>query len=241
MKCLPILSLLLVLLSVSVNKVGAQPSSYSDSIAASNTRTLFQQRMGQMTRLYSGVENFAYPASIQGNPYFINEKLVQGTVVYEGRKYENIPMLYDVVKDLLIVSYFGSPFNVSLVNDKLNSFNLSGHQFIHIAAKDSIEGLREHNYEELYKGSWSVLALHLGLAKDVIKDSKIVLNVEKRDLYYFVKARQAYPVNNQRAALKLLKDQGEIRAFLRKNKLKFRKNKEAVLVNIASYWDRNTR
>ena len=91
------------------------------SIAEKNIETYFNKAIGSQSRLYNGFSYVGYRSNIDGSPYFLEEKLLKnGTVVYNGFKYENVPLLYDVYKDVLVSNNYESSLQFSLISEKVS-------------------------------------------------------------------------------------------------------------------------
>lgn len=196
--------------------------------------------MSGQLRLYNGIEYIGYPTGTLGNPYYLNDSLTLGSVTYDGIKYDSVPLIYDMVKDVLVIKYAGTPFRIRLVNSKLSSFDVSGHHFVRIE-KNSIPGLKAASYDELYNGSCRLLALRSALTPTVIIEKKAVIRIDPKEYYFIVMDSITYPVSSARVALRIVKDNGEIRTYLKKNKLRYRKQKDLVLTTIVSYHDKISR
>lgn len=230
------LSLFILLFGTGI--LHGQDPNLTDSIAIKNTFSIFRQGIAVQLRLYNGIEEREYTSELIGSPYYLNDSLTSGSVTYDGIKYNNVFLMYDMLKESVIIKYFDTPFRIRLLNDKLNSFNLSGHQFVRITPKDNIRDIKEGNYDQLYKGSFRLLAHRSALAQEVISDNKVQTRINRGVQYFIIKDNAAYLINNSRYALKIVQDNGVIKSYLKKNKLKYKKNKEEVLLKIVSYRDK---
>lgn len=219
----------------------AQNLSITDSMAINNILQIFKEKIAGQLRLYNGIEDSGYPLNIIGNPYYLNDSLILGSVDYDGNRYHNVPLMYDMVKDAVVIKYFNTPFNIRLLNSKLTSFDLSGHHFVVIDSIMAIGNLKHGIYDQLYDGTYQLYVRRSALTQQVISNSKVVVRINRAVQYYIVKDQVAYAVNNMRSALRLVEDAGVIKSHLKKNKLKYRKAKEAVLKEIVSYHDNISR
>lgn len=228
--------LCLLIAFIGVDSVFSQ-NNIPDSSAKARAISRFREKMGAQLKLFNGTEHLGYPRDMIGNPYYLNTSLVNGTVVYAGIMYNDVPLMYDMVSDHLIIKYYNTPFNIALSNVKLNSFDFSGHHFVRVVPADSISGLAEGNYDQLYHGRYSLLARRQAFQKDVIVGQKAFSSVSPKIFYFIIKDSVAHPVSNVRSALKIVEDKGEVKAYLRKSGLKRRADKEVLLKRIVSYYD----
>ncbi len=57
-----------------------------------------------------------------------------GTVVYDELDFANVRMLYDIVKDQVIVLHYNGFTMIGLVSEKVKKFSLYNHHFIRLIA-----------------------------------------------------------------------------------------------------------
>lgn len=212
-----------------------------DSVAINNTYQFFNREMAGQLRLYNGIEDLGYPPNIIGSPYYLNDSLTLGSVIYDGIRYNSVPLMYDMVKDVVVVKYFDTPFNIRLLNSKLTSFDLLGHHFVVIGSDGANADLNPGIYDQLYNGTCQLYAHRSALTQQVISDNKGTIRINQAVQYYIVRDKIAYPVNSMKSALRLIKDAGRIKSHLKKNRLKYRESKEVVLKEIVSYPDNISR
>jgi hypothetical protein len=98
-------------------------------LATTRTIQAWHDFIGAQAPLYNGIEHIMYPR-MTGHPYFDQEGMQYGSIVYEGILYRNIPMLYDLVRDQPIV-FNREGYMLGLSREKVKEFSLSGHRFIH--------------------------------------------------------------------------------------------------------------
>ena len=147
-------------------------------------------------------------------------------------------MLYDLLKDQVVVQHSNGFSKVGLVSEKVKEFTLLNHHFIRLEG-DSLSGspIIAGFYDELYTGKLSVLAKRIKFIDEQIKD---VLEREfLQHNYFFIKKEgMYYAVKNYKGLLSVLKDKGQdVKQYLRKNRIKFRKGPENAIVNATAYYD----
>src|ERR1700712_2765776 len=79
-------------------------STYSQNVIAQTTAT-YNKAIGQQSRLFSGSEYLPYERSLKGNAlYPLDAKSWEsGSVTYDGITYNNIPMMYDIYRAMVVV------------------------------------------------------------------------------------------------------------------------------------------
>src|SRR5450631_1679752 len=111
-----------------LNKTTAQTSSLQ-SIPDSfiNVKEFFQNEIKEDAHLYTGKEFIKYSVNIKGHPFFETDQMQNGTIFYDGTLYENVPLLYDIVGQEVVINRFDSGEGIRLLNEKIKYFTFDGH------------------------------------------------------------------------------------------------------------------
>src|SRR3982751_1819689 len=78
----------------------------------------------KQSRLYNGIEHLGYSARIKGHAYFLQRELQTGTLIYDELEFTNVPMLYDLLKDQVVILHFNHFTKIGLVSEKVKAFTL---------------------------------------------------------------------------------------------------------------------
>jgi hypothetical protein len=161
-----------------------------------------------------------------------------GAVLYDGVLYENVPLRYDMVNDVLLVKYLKDNNTIQLIKDKVDYFSILAHEFINLNEENFTNGSAGF-YELIYRDKKTTV-----LAR---RNKKLMLssNPEDKssafmqyDQYFIYKDGKYGSVNSESELVDAFKDQSrEIRKFIRNEKLKFKKNREQVIVNTATFYN----
>lgn len=208
-------------------------------IAISNIVKTYTDFLSEQSSLYNGQQYTGYDKAFQtGQPFFFNPDYHTASIYYDQLWYHDISIKYDLVKNLVVIKGPAGP--QLLFTDKIGSILVEGHHFIQIlsdAAQNDL--IRPGLYELLFNDKQLVL-LH--------KETKRILDnidaasglrqyIETEDAYYVKNRDGFHPVNKESQLLALLADKKtEIRQFLRKSKLNFKKDKQGALLGILSYY-----
>lgn len=227
---------------VFVKMAGAQELA-NDSLTNSLYNTypvkLYFNAVGDNAHIYSGYEYFTPDRNIKGSPYYLSDSPTPSDLIYDDSYYRDIPIMYDVVKDEVVINRLGQNFKISLVNDKLKSFTLRRHEFIRVSG-DSINGtqLPIGFYDRLYNGKTIVLAKRKTRLQETYVYSQINYEYIREDIYYVIVAGQIVQVDSKSSVLKLFNSKkSDIKSFIRKNKLNFKSDFEKTLVAVSAYYD----
>jgi len=192
------------------------------------------------TGLYRGVQYIKYTDKLkEGHPYFEDNRMQKGTVLYNGVLYEDLSLIYDLVKDLLVIS---DPYNtnlVALISGQVDRFTLGSHLFIRLS--DSIHPSAPHNgfYEELYSGRTTLLKKEI---KTIGKEESMEDGIQKRIVsatsWYLKKGGVYYDAGTKKNLLNALKDRKkEAKKFIRDNGLNIQKDPDNSLPQVLAWYD----
>ena len=203
-----------------------------------NAGDVYNPFIEKQSRLYNGIEHMGYSYKIKGHAYFLQKELYKGTVVYDGLTFINVPMLFDLLKGQVIIQHLNGFSKLGLVSEKVKEFSLLDHHFIRLIA-DSLSGspLITGFYDEVYKGRLTVLIKRGKWIEETIKD-ELEREFIQLDLFYIQKGDKYYQVKNKKGLLALLKDRSkEVKQYLRRNMIKYRKGAENAIVKAVVYYD----
>ncbi|MFY0650684.1 MAG: hypothetical protein JXQ96_01560 [Cyclobacteriaceae bacterium] len=171
-------------------------------------------------------------------PYFETKNWRLGALTYMGQKFTNIPMVYDVERDELLVNLnIESDFrnvNLQLTKEYVSSFTLENNHFRYVP--DKIGSYNEGFYEVLF--DTNILTLIKKHDKQLKTDSDLLINIYMEQAKYFLKYQNGYyRISGKTDILKLFRvNRQEIKEFTKMNRYKgFRKNDESDLIKVISY------
>jgi len=222
----------------------APGDSSSQQNAFNNAITLYKTSIGNQSPLYNGKEYYFYDPLIKGTAYFMDIKgFTPGSVNFDRGFYDNVPMLYDLYIDEVVVLLYNNFSKFTLVKQKLKSFDFLGHHFININA-DTINinsGTRSGFYDELYHGKISVLIKRTKNIQNSTGGSGVERYFNAITDLYLKKDNTYYSVTGQSSLINILKNKRkELQQYIKSNQIKFRDNPEQAIVEIATYYDHLT-
>lgn len=128
--------------------------------AGQDDAALYMQQAGGSALLYRGHRAYGYPTPFNGTYFWYGPEYREGSVIYNGKHYDNLLLNVDAVRqDLLVKSRDGKVLNPNYVT----SFMMGGRKFLN---------LRNIYGETAPSGYWEVL--YDGRAK-VLKQVKRIL------------------------------------------------------------------
>jgi len=194
---------------------------------------LYSKSIGGQSHLYNGSAYTEYVSQRDEHPYFIDEWL-EGTVTYDNEYHDNVPVLYDISTDRLIVDNPFSIKKVMLVNEKVAAFTIQNHRFVHLTDTPLPAG----HYEITYGGNIKVYVRHKKTLQSRVVDYSIFNEFEERKLFYIYKDAIFFPVRGKASVYKVLGDKKkELKKFARDNALKFGNDRAGDISRLAQYYD----
>jgi hypothetical protein len=191
--------------------------------------------------LYRGTQYVDYDFTVQrGQPFFGPDNIRIGWVWYGGVRYDSVRMLYDLVKDQLVILDPYNVYKISLYMDLVDSFSLDGQLFMRLGDSLAPAALHSGLWEPVYQSRLVLLKrerkfLHENI---VITPDNVRLFIDGYSSYYLKKDGRYYPVNTKKELFELLRDRrSDIRRLIRKSGLRWRTDKDQLLRLTAAWYD----
>jgi hypothetical protein len=201
--------------------------------AKKNSIALYDKAISAQSHLYNGSAYTEYISQGNEHPYYVDEWL-EGSVTYDGEFHDNVPLLYDISSDRIIVDNPYSIKKVMLVNEKVAAFSIQDHKFVHLVGAAVPPG----HYEIAYDGKTKVYVRHRKTLQAQTVDYSIVNKFEEKKLYYIYKDGIFHSVKGKGSVLKVLEvKKKELKKFIRDNKLLFTNNRARDISRVAQYYD----
>lgn len=243
-----LLSFIVILLCHITKQTQAQTTSTDTSgqhLAMARITDAYNVAIGQQSRLYNGPEYEAYNPTIRGNAYFQDiDKFSPGTVTYDGLFFKDVPIMYDLNKDVVVVLLYNKFSMYTLLNERVERFDLLNHHFINIMS-DSLHtntGIDAGFYDELYHGNIVVLAKYSKSIQTTSVSNTLESYFSSSKNFYLKKGNNYYSISGQGALLDILKDKKkELKQYIKTNKIKYRKAPAEAMVAIAGRYDELSR
>ena len=206
---------------------------------ALNAIGVYYQNLGEESPLYNGSEYIEYAYTLQeGHPFFQVVNFINGNVNVDGMIFHDVPMLYDIVKDQLIIQDFQKVYKINLPADRVRQFFLLGHLFVHLNASDQV---KTGFYDQLYKGKISLFAKREKKILEKYSNIQISKVVISQNVYYIKKDGVYYTIKNKSSLFSALKSKKkEVQQYLKSNDIKFKREPERAMMMAVKYYDQLT-
>ncbi len=206
---------------------------------ASAQQTDFHKALEQQSGIYNGREFEFYHPSIEGSAFFQDATFFNnGSIVYGGFEYHDVPLMYDMHKDLVVGLYHDGYSKYSLISEQVSEFKLLGHHFVRIAKDSTTTAINTGFYDQIYDGKLKVLVKRYRELKEEssIQDLKNIFRANNK--YYIKRDQQYFNVGSKKAFMKLFKERkSQLQRVLKDANVTFRKEPERALVLLATTYD----
>ncbi|HEX8019047.1 hypothetical protein [Mucilaginibacter sp.] len=215
-----------------------------DSTGLSLVVANYNTAIGEQSHLYNGPEYEFYDPTIKGNAYvFDNKSFTTGSVRYGAAVYSDVPMLYDLNKDVVVVLLYNHFTKFSLLSERVPEFWLLNHHFIRLNTDSTGKAaLATGFYDQLYQGRKIGIIVKRAKSIQTSTGNNTVESYfsETKD-YYVKKGGNYFSFSGKGGLLDIFKDKKkELRKYIRTNDIDFRENFERAVVNVATYYDQLT-
>ncbi len=216
----------------------AAPDTAFLSPAKAQALAVYRQAVGEQSHLFNGPAYINHSKHyFRDHQFFITDSLSEGAAFYDGAWHTGVPLLYDLITDEVITANQGAL--QKLLPEKLTSFSIKGHTFVHLP-KDSLANtpLQPGMYELLYSQTTKVYAKRSKQPQELVEKGQMTGFYVPVNKYYILKDGRYHPVGSQSAVLKVFKDEKKpLKKHLNAQKLRFSKQKEAAIIEAATFYD----
>jgi hypothetical protein len=204
--------------------------------ATTKAIALYSTTISHQSRLYNGNDYVIYLSKEEEHPYFGTDDWAYGSIVYWDELYENVPLLFDLSVDQVIVEHErGSP--IRLIPEKVQRFTMMNHTFVRLL-RDDKNKLADGFYDELYNGQTKVYAKYFRAYRETLEAPRIIPHFDASVRYYLVKDGNFHVVKSKGSVLQVLGDRkSELKSFLRKNRIRYNDDREKAIVRLAEFYD----
>ncbi len=199
----------------------------------------YQQKAGNHALLYNGEEELKYTRRYLNQPYYRQADCVSGRLWRRGLLYTDVDMRLDLYKNQLIVRSPDQRFHLIVPSAEVDSVQLHGHTFVFNHPASGQSELPAGYYMQLYQGRRCTLWGRQFIETVRLETNNVIrIRFKTIERYYFSDGKKWKTVKNKSALLKQMPGrQKEIKAYIKRNRLNFRKNKEEAFTAVARYYD----
>jgi hypothetical protein len=202
--------------------------------ALQTAQKIYSDSIKVQSSIYNGSEYLSYISLADEHPYFISSDWANGSIFYDGELSEDIPLLYDIHTDNVVIEPTYISTKIQLVKEKIQYFTLYGHTFIRYFENKIQNGF----YDQLCNGNIKLYVRRTKEFEETISPTKVNHNFDQKSKYYIYKDGKFNAIRSKRSVLKVLASKKrELNQFIHKNHLRFRKNREGSVLKLVEFYN----
>ncbi len=224
---------------VSLPFVGISQSKMDSAILSSAhaySKNAYYQSRHLELGLYNGIyyKEYVLHQNDEGQPYFETDQWVEGELFYNGVHYENIPLLYDVVNDKIIIDH---SVKLELISEKIKYFVIQEHRFVLLTANAN-SPIHTGFFELVYDGQSKLYAKWQKKRIEVIASRELQVRYEDQNRIYINKDGKFHSVKTKSSVLHVLEDKKiMLKKYIKKNQLNFRGHRAESIAKIMAFYE----
>lgn len=188
--------------------------------------------------IYNGRLFRGHEYGIEGHGFYFTSDWQTGNIQYDGIWYNNLPLRYDIYKDEVMVNH---PNNIPIIlfGERVQQFHFADLHFFRLKTGNKNEP-SANIYQLLTDGKIKILARRSKIIEENLENKKVEKKFIDQHRYYLVKDEKYHLVRNQRSMLNLLGNRRqEILKDLRKNNIRFKKDREKAIIHMADFYNQS--
>jgi hypothetical protein len=175
---------------------------------------------------------------VTGDQFFLGNIFLKGSVTFNGRKFENLDLKYDIHNDELILSIESYPV-IIMNKEMVDSFSLYvGNRIFNIinAGTDTLNVLKGY-VNLLYKGPSALYVKYIKKIRPLADEGKYDLFYQEH-LVYLKKGAGIVQVTGKKKLMNLLEDKKkEIRDYMKRSGIKVSQKDPYTFIPVLEYYD----
>ncbi len=177
----------------------------------------------------------------KGDPYFLSDEWIKGSLVIDGKKYEHQELLYNIdIEKVILKATINDSSTVYLVlnNEFIDAFYLGRRQFVNskqLNLRREFPGF----VEQVYAGSFTVMTRHQkSFGSNYTKNTPNGFFSSTSSVNYILKGGQLNKVPTKKSLLTYFSAQKkDVKNFMRKNKIRYKQANSTQLNKLFRYCD----
>jgi hypothetical protein len=211
----------------------------TEFVAASSTYSTSTQEISSDKRqlLNGRIWRNQYSKAI-GDPFYLTSTFLKGSITFNGQKFNNLDLQYDIMNDELLLKIESYP-TIITNKEMVDSFNLifeNTNYLIFNAGTDSSSVLRGY-VNVLYNGTSALYVKYSKMLQPLAVDGRYDLFFQKHRSYV-KKGTEIVAVSGKRELLNLLEDKKkEIRYYLKTGRYRITRKDPNTFIHVLKYYD----
>jgi len=177
-------------------------------------------------------------SKVTGDQFFLTNTFLKGSVTFNGRRFNNLDLKYDICNDELLLSIESQPI-IILNKEMVDSFSLvfDNRNYNMFNAGTDTSGVLRGYVNVLYDGPSALYVKYTKKIQPLAVDGKYDLFFQEYSVY-LKKGTEVVPVHGKRKLLKLLDDKKkEIRDYFKRSRFKITRKDPCTYIPVLEYFD----
>ena len=204
---------------------------------ADTARGLYFTTLDEFLPIHNGRVFYGYPGVLE-TAFYPESGWYKGDVLFEGIWYRDVQIMYDTYMDEVILLHpQGTPLR--LVGERIQKFQYEGIYFERLGPETD-PMLKSGFYQRAIEGPLTIYVKRTRRIEENIVDLAIERKFVNTYLYYAFKDGRYTAINKQKSVMELVKDkrQGVVH-HLKQQNLKYRKNREKAIMEMAAFYNQS--
>jgi hypothetical protein len=234
----PVISSFAFFVCINVCAQAQLSDSAFSSQALASVNSFYLKNVGPNSALYNGVPYYHYWNRVTGTPFFKTDRFEKGNIRYNGTLYQGIPLLYDMLQDVVVSHNYTGDVELALLSAKISMFSIGKDLFTRLEADDAHPGLQLSGfYQVLLEGSYPVLVKRENKIEQSPKADENTARFREYDTYFIEKDGKYILINGKNDLQYLFADQkAKIRKFLKRRDLRYKDHPANTIVQTVLYY-----
>lgn len=206
--------------------------------ASKTYSNVIQQDLSDKQILLNGRIWWNQYSNVTGDPFFLVNLFLKGSVTFNGRKFDNLDLKYDIYNDELILSTKSNPV-IIMNKEMVDSFSMVlGNRIFYIinTGTDTSSVLRGY-VNVLYHGPSSLYVKFRKKIQPLAVDGKKDLFYQEHLVYLRI-GQEIMPVKGKKKLMSQMEDKKkEIRDYLKNNRIKVIQKDPYTFIPVLKYYD----
>jgi hypothetical protein len=173
-----------------------------------------------------------------GDQFFLTNTFLKGSVTFNGLRFDNLDLMYDIASDELILSTKLYP-TILMNKEMVDSFciDYGNRSYRMINAGTDTAGVLKGYVNVLYEGSSIMYVKYLKKIQPLAVDGRYDLFYQENQIY-LKRGTEIVTVNGEKKFLYLLQDKKkEVRDFIRRNRIKISRKDPGTFIPVLKFYD----
>lgn len=186
--------------------------------------------------LYNGTVHLnTLRSADNSNRYYPADQYNNGNIVYDGQPYANIPLKYDLLKDIIIVKTADEKGNlgINLITEKTEMFTINGKKFVNINFMGKALKFQGFYEQDVLTNQLVFYTKYRKANIEVLRNDGVFYKYETSNDFVFEYQNRYHPINSKADAMRAFPQlEKEVQDFFNRNTALERSDKKLFFMTL---------